>query len=237
MTKYLYILTAVILCSCTSKIEQEIIDITTGQQQEDKPAVVAFKAKAIAPFMYEFTNYSTGCTSYKWDFGDGTWSNGTNATHEYDATGTYTVTLTGTAKDGAHDYTTNIIVSQPRIYIAGYTLYKIPYENRYYKVVFKDDALLPSSWDFQTTYTPMLTAADLPYTVRLETLREMVNYQSHEYYIIQVIRNTTTFGSSGEVSCIKAKLKVSDILQYKPEYVFRTETDATAIGIHMQYDY
>lgn len=237
MTKYLYILAAVILCSCTSKIEQEIIDISTGQQQEDKPAVVAFKAKAIAPFMYEFTNYSTGCTSYKWDFGDGTWSTGTNATHEYDATGTYTVTLTGTAKDGAHDYTINIIVSQPRVYIAGYTLYKIPYENRYYKVVFKDDALLPSSWDFQTAYTPMLTSADLPYTVRLGTLREMVDYQSHEYYIIQVIRNTTTFGSSGEVSCIKAKLKVSDILQYKPEYVFRTETDATAIGIHMQYDY
>ena len=230
MRRALYILAAVLLSSCANRIQDEIA--------EDTQPVVAFKAKAIAPFMYEFTNYSSGCTSYKWDFGDGTWSTGTHATHGYDNTGTYTVTLTGTANDGTHDYSTKITVSDPIVYIAGYTLYNIPYENRYYKVVFKDDALLPSSWDFQSDYTPMLTEADLPYTVRFTTLRQLTNLTSHEYYTVQVIRNTSTYGSAGETSCMKGKLKVSSITAtYAPEYILRTETDGTVIGIHMLYDY
>ncbi len=41
-----------------------------------------------------FNNLSTNCTSYEWDFGDGTTSNEENPTHEYAQAGTYEVTLT-----------------------------------------------------------------------------------------------------------------------------------------------
>lgn len=224
MRRALYtIAIAVALCACG---------------KTDEPVVVSFEVNAIAPLMYEFTNNSTGCTEYKWDFGDGSWSTGINSLHGYDKSGTYTVTLIGTAEDGAHYCSKQLTVSDPRVYIAGYTLYAIPYDNRYYKVVFKDDALLPSSWDFQTGYTPLLTNANLPYTVQLKTPVEMTNYKNHDYYTIQVIRNESTYNTAGEISCVKGKLTVSQLMSsYSPEYVIRTESGSTAIGIHMQYDY
>lgn len=43
-----------------------------------------------------FTNTSVGATTYAWDFGDGNTSTTTSPVHEYDAAGTYTVTLTAT---------------------------------------------------------------------------------------------------------------------------------------------
>ena len=42
----------------------------------------------------EFTNNSTGATSYEWNFGDGNMSNEENPTHQYTETGMYTVILT-----------------------------------------------------------------------------------------------------------------------------------------------
>ncbi len=41
----------------------------------------------------DFTNLSSGATSYLWDFGDGNTSTSTNPTHTYAATGTYTACL------------------------------------------------------------------------------------------------------------------------------------------------
>ena len=46
---------------------------------------------------FTFTNLSTGVGGFNWDFGDGTFSTLTNPTHSYLASGTYTVTLTGTS--------------------------------------------------------------------------------------------------------------------------------------------
>ncbi len=41
----------------------------------------------------QFTNFSTGATSYNWDFGDGTSTTDFEPTHVYPGEGTYTVTL------------------------------------------------------------------------------------------------------------------------------------------------
>ena len=49
---------------------------------------------ALAGTPINFSNQSTGATSYLWDFGDGNTSTTEHPSHVYEATGTYTVKLT-----------------------------------------------------------------------------------------------------------------------------------------------
>lgn len=223
MRRTLFGLVAVLLCACSHR---------------NAPAVIGFEYDRIAPLMVEFTNTSSGFESYKWDFGDGTWSYGQDAIKGYETTGTYTVTLTGTAADGSkYDHRTTIELTVPDIYITGYTLYAIPYENRYYKLIFKDDALLPSSWDWYTIYSPLLDETDIPYTYDFVHPVMIEQPNNHDYWTVQVVRNTTTSGDADDVSCMKGKITRQQLLQYLPEYVLQTETGSTAVGIRMGYDY
>lgn len=48
----------------------------------------------------EFVNYTTGATSYLWDFGDGNTSTDLSPTNNYDSYGVYTVTLTAESAEG-----------------------------------------------------------------------------------------------------------------------------------------
>ena len=219
---YILILTAVILCGCKK---------TTS-------VLVDYQPVRLSPLMYKFVNYSHGCDSYKWDFGDGTWSYAADyALHEFETTGKYTVTLIGTSDGERYEYRQVVNVTVPACYIAGFTLYNIPYEDRYYKVVFKDDNLFPSSWDFQTTYTPILTEDDLPYTMRFNNPRYMEDMDSHDHYTVQVVRTANPSSTDGDTQCLKQQLKVKDIKTYQPQYILSTETDATTIGILMEYTY
>jgi len=63
----------------------------------------------------DFTDQSTGATSWLWDFGDGTSSSEQNPSHAYTAPGNYTVTLTVANHCGSADEVkTNLItVSAP----------------------------------------------------------------------------------------------------------------------------
>jgi len=55
------------------------------------------------PLTVNFTNQSSGATSYLWDFGDTQTSTATNPSHTYTAAGTFTVTLTATNSCGSDD--------------------------------------------------------------------------------------------------------------------------------------
>lgn len=220
MKKILLLIAAALLMACHNDV-----------------VVVDFDCERVSPLMYSFTNNSLGCDEYKWDFGDGMWAYGSNATHEYAEPGTYIVTLTAIANGEKYDKRVKINVTEPIIYFAGYTLYSIPYEDRYYKVVFKDDNLFPSSWDFQTVYTPILDNTDIPYTTMWKQPQLIENIDSHTYYTIQVIRTTNASNDNNDVSCTKQKLTVKDIKRYLPEYILKTETGSTTIGIHMEYRY
>lgn len=220
---HIFLIAAVLLCSCQKPTEQTGVD---------------FAFERIAPLMFQFTNLSSGYAEYRWDFGDGMFSMGYDALHTYESTGTYTVSLTATTESGSRSiHQRTVDVSAPDVYIAGVTYYRIPYENRYYKVVIKDDALLPSSWDFQTQYTPMIDNTYLPYLYEFTTPRLMESLTTHEYYSVQVIRTENASSSSGDISCMKQRLNVRDILQYNPEYVLQTESGSTAIGVIMEYRY
>jgi len=68
-----------------------------------------------APLNVTFTDKSTGSpTKWKWDFGDGETSTTKNPTHEYSATGKYTVTLTAGNAAGSNTTTKSkyIIVTE-----------------------------------------------------------------------------------------------------------------------------
>ena len=218
---FFLVVVAVTICSCAN----------------DVPAVIGFEYDRLSPLMYQFTNTSVGFDEYKWDFGDGTFSFGTNAMHEFATTGTYTVTLIGMYNGSKYDFRQTIDVSVPAVCFAGYTLYSIPYQDRYYKVVFKDDALFPSSWDFQSQYTPMLDDSDLPYTIYFRNAREAENIDSHDYYTVQVIRTTDASTTAHDVSCMKQKITVKQLKQYQPQYILETESGSTIIGIRMEYRY
>lgn len=68
--------------------------------------------KIIIPFVpIQFQNYSTGASSYTWDFGDGSSpSNELSPFHQYEAAGVYTVILTASSPDCDVSFSTEISV-------------------------------------------------------------------------------------------------------------------------------
>lgn len=196
---------------------------------------IGFTYQMVAPFTYSFTNTSKGADSYRWDFGDGTWSNDIDVEHLYAATGSYKVTLTGTAGTQKYDCTKTITVKQPSIYIAGYTLYKIPYENKYYKVVCKDDDWFGTNWGFTTVYTPLLDNSDIPYVKYFSSPLLMDLLDGDNYYTFYVYHTTNTSTTSGDTQCLRQKLLKSDIYTYKNEHILTSDNGQTKIGILMEY--
>ena len=63
-----------------------------------------------APLAVQFTDRSTGATTWSWDFGDGSVSTETNPSHVYTSTGTYKVTLTVSSEYGSASTTGTIRV-------------------------------------------------------------------------------------------------------------------------------
>jgi PKD repeat protein len=87
----------------------------------------AFTPSTIAgpfPLTVQFTNQSIGDISgYQWDFGDGSISTETNATHIFSADGIYPVKLTVTGTNGVTSIATRQISAEPT-----YTASPVPYE-------------------------------------------------------------------------------------------------------------
>lgn len=237
--KHKFILFAIIatsLCACGGQNTPTPPNGNGGGGNGNTQSVsIDFTYQVTAPFTYSFTNTSKGADSYKWDFGDGDWSNEKNVTHRYASAGTYTVTLTGTAGGQKYDARKKLTVQKPSIYVAGYTLHKIPFENKYYKVVCKDDDWFGTAWSFTTVYTPLLDNTDIPYTARWSSPKLMDKLDGDDYYTIYVYHTTNTSSTSGDTQCLKQKLTKSTIYQYQNEYILTSDNGQTKIGILMEY--
>ncbi len=91
-----------------------------------KPAA-AFSASptsGYAPLKVTFTDKSTGTpTSWKWSFGDGTYSTTKNSAHTYSKAGKYTISLTATNKAGSNTATKSsyIVVSILKAPVASFS--------------------------------------------------------------------------------------------------------------------
>jgi len=90
---------------CTSPISGQVEDYTIIALPNTMPPVAAFTSNYVAGACInpvQFTDTSTNApTSWSWDFGDGQSSTQQNPTHQYAASGTYTVALTATSANGS----------------------------------------------------------------------------------------------------------------------------------------
>lgn len=93
--------TADIVVTCQNKVPySSTITVTSGTE----PPVADFSASPLsgaAPLLVNFTDLSTGATSWSWNFGDGGTSTAQHPAYTYNSTGTYTVTLTATNAYGS----------------------------------------------------------------------------------------------------------------------------------------
>jgi len=116
--------TADIVVTCQNKIPYvSTISVVSG----NVPPVANFTGtptSGIAPLTVNFTDTSTeGPTSWSWNFGDGGTSTLQNPSHQYTATGTYTVQLTATNAYGSNSVTKTgyITVSTLQAPVAAFT--------------------------------------------------------------------------------------------------------------------
>jgi PKD repeat protein len=137
------------------------------------PPTAAFSGApltGIAPLSVDFTDASTGSiTGWSWDFGDTGTSTEQNPSHEYTATGAYTVSLTTTGPGGSDTLTEvdYVVVGVPGP-VAAFTATPLT-GVRPLLVAFTDASMGPISawdWDFGDTATSTLQNPSHTYLTR-----------------------------------------------------------------------
>ena len=189
------------------------------------------------PFTFQFTNLSSGASSYKWDFGDGETSKAKEPEHTFAQTGMYDVTLTATSSSGVKaTKTKKIQVTEPTVYLTGFKLASIPAENQYYRIRLNDDYILSPDWKFYSPYTPALTLADMDYTMIFDQPVEMSRLDKDTYYEVYVYRNTTNSNTNNDKQCLKDKLYVSHMkTSYASQYLFVSSDGETILWLMFSY--
>lgn len=204
-------------------------------QPDPGSSIVAyFTIEKVSPFTYKFTDKSSVTfDSYKWDFGDGDYATTKNTTHTYTSEGKYTVTLMGTRAGQRYVCTQYLTITKPAIYIAGYRIMRIPYENKYYQIKCVDDDWFVTNWGFTTTYTPLLSNSDLPFERYFNNPLEMTNLDGDEYYTFTLYYSNST--SKDGTKCLIKRLYTSEIYKYLSEHVLKSEDNTIQMAILMSY--
>ena len=135
-------------------------------------------SSCFAPLTVNFTNSSSGATSYLWTFGDGTNSTSTqaNPSHTYNQQGNYTVSLKTTGANGCT--LTNTINQYVNIQLPVATIANMPQKgcapltNTFVSNVVGGDAIVSYFWDFgdgstSTQATPTHTFSAGSYNIKL----------------------------------------------------------------------
>lgn len=135
-------------------------------------------SSCFAPLTVNFTNTSSGATSYLWTFGDGatSTSNQANPSHTYNTQGNYTVSLKTTAANGCSK--TNTISQYINIQLPVATIANMPQKgcapltNTFVSNVVGGDAITSYFWDFgdgtsSTLPSPTHTFSAGSYNIKL----------------------------------------------------------------------
>lgn len=230
--KKIYLLFVAVIALCACNPNEPTFNPGGGSSSKTAYAKYSYKITT-PPYVVTFTNESQGLTNFTWDFGDAQTSTKADPTHTYKALGTYTVTLTGYSGSQKYTYKKEITIAQPKIYVAGYRLSTIPYDNKYYQVKMVDDDWFGTDWGFQTVYTPLLKKSDLPYEVKFNSPKLMDKLDGDNYYTVYVYWSNST--STDGTQCLKQKLYKSEILKYTGEHTLTSDNKETKITILMEY--
>lgn len=130
-----------------SAVQTRTLDLQPGIT-----AAFDFEFSSSNPKQAAFRNQSSGATSYRWDFGDGTTSEDAEPTHIYDTaeTRTYTVTLTAQTEDGrqnvqSREITIRVAAAPPT---ASFTAEATPAGSSTFKFTNKSRGAARYNWDF-----------------------------------------------------------------------------------------
>lgn len=193
-----------------------------------------FTYKTAHPLKVVLTNTSSNATSYVWDFGDGTTSTEKNPTHKYKTMGVYRVKLTAKSGNKSDSYETTVEIKAPSICtITGFTITKIPTNNKYYQVQLTDDYIVSKTTIFWTGWF-LLSSANVPYEYPL-TSPKTLNIENK--YVIRLYKYTGTGNPSETQASGKgdwtATILSSDLKTY-PETL--TYSNSTA-GIKLKFQW
>lgn len=208
----------------------------TGGYYPDEPSnhnrsvKVEFEYKVQQPLTVVLNNKSENATTYKWSFGDGQTSTEKNPKHRYKTKGVYEITLTASnSKEQQSAYATVKVEEPTKIYISGFTINKIPYENQYYRVAVIDDDFFTTTW-VETEYK-LLSSANVPYYGNLTNPVLLSGLSEDNYYTMQLYYNTKNSGTGTKVASYK--VTKAQILQF-PEKLTGT-SDNASLTMHFSY--
>lgn len=206
--------------SKTNSISQNV----TLTEQAPK---ASFTYKTAHPLKVILTNTSTNATSFEWDFGDGKTSTEKNPTHKYSGIGVYKVKLTAKSGSKSDTYQTNIEVKAPSTCtMTGFSVIKIPTNNKYYQVQLTDDYILSKTTYFWTSWF-LLSSANLPYDYTLNSAKTL---SISGEYVIRLYKYTGTGNPSSTQASGKgdwsAEISPSDLKAY-PETLTYSNSSAS----------
>ena len=193
----------------------------------------SYTYKTEHPLKAVFTNTSKNATSYVWDFGDGTTSTEKNPTHKYQTIGVYKVKLTAKNSNGKSNMCEkNVeIIAPTTCTITGFTITKIPTNNKYYQVQLTDNYVMSKTTYFYTKWF-LLSSANLPYDYTLSTAKTL---NIENTYVVRLYKYTGTGNPSDTQASGKgdwtANISPSDLKAY-PETL--TYSNSTA-GIKLNF--
>lgn len=175
------------------------------------PPTASFSYQVKQPLSVALTNTSVNASSYVWDFGDGKSSTEKNPIHRYDSKGVYKIKLTAKASGLTDIFSSNVTIENPtKIYISGFKVSKIPYQNQYYYIKVIDDDFFTTTW--VKTKHFLLSNANLPYSYMLANPVLMDGLSEDNYYMMQLWYSTTSTGTGTKVGDFK--MTKAQILAY-----------------------
>lgn len=185
----------------------------------------SFTYKTAHPLKVVLTNNSTNATSYLWDFGDGATSTEKNPTHKYKTIGVYKVKLTAVSSSKSDTYEANIEIKAPTTCtITGFTVTKIPTNNKYYQVQLTDDYIMSKTTYFWTKWF-LLSSANLPYDFTLNSAKTL---NIENTYVVRLYKYTGTGNPSDTQASGKgdwtATISPSDLQAYPETLTYSNST-------------
>lgn len=191
----------------------------------------SFTYKTEHPLKVVFTNKSTNADSYRWDFGDGKTSTEKNPTHRYNTLGVYKVSLTVKHGSQQDTYQSVIEVKAPSTcMISGFTITKIPTNNKYYQVQITDDYIISKTTYVWTNWF-LLSSANLPYTY---TFNSPKTININNTYVIRLYKYAGTGNPSDTQASGKgdwsASFSYSKLSTYPETLSYSNSTAAITIN-------